>query len=158
MYIGNEELDLRVTLIESAQCFSWRETEQGFVSVLRGSPVRIRREADGIHAEGGDRNFLRHYLDLDRDYAAIAGEYAHIPAAKQAISLYPGLRVLNQDPWPTLVTFIISANNNVVRIRKLCDALAELCGDVFETPRGILRGLPSPEKLAVCGEDALIIA
>ena len=155
MYIGNEELDLRVTLIDSAQCFSWRETERGFVSVLRGNPVRFWREADGIHAEGADRDFLRHYLDLDRDYAAVAEEYAHIPAARQAISLYPGLRVLNQEPWETVISFILSANNNVARIRKLVSVLCESFGDAYDLDGIKLYGFPAPETLADCTEDSL---
>ena len=78
---------------------------------------------DGIHAEGADKDFLRHYLDLDRDYAAVAEEYAHIPAAKQAISLYPGLRVLNQEPWETVISFILSANKKQRTLFKRCAAV-----------------------------------
>ena len=155
MYIGNEELDLRLSLIDSAQCFSWRETERGFVSVLEGNPVRIWREADGLHAEGAEAAFLRHYLDLDRDYAAVAEEYAHLPAARRAIALYPGLRVLNQNPWEALVSFILSANNNVERIRKLVAALCESFGEKHELDGECLYGFPSPEVLAACGEDEL---
>ena len=155
MYIGNEEIDLRLCLIDSAQCFSWKETEKGFVSVLDGKPVRIRRDADGIHAMGADAAFLRHYLDLDRNYAAVAEEYAHIPAAKQAISLYPGLRVLNQNPWEALISFILSANNNVVRIRRLVHALCERFGPECELDGEMLHGFPSPEALADCGEGEL---
>lgn len=155
MYIGNEEIDLRLCLIDSAQCFAWKETERGFVSVLKGSPVRIWKDADGVHAEGGNRDFLRHYLDLDRDYAAVAEEYAHIPAAQRAISLYPGLRVLNQDPWEALVSFILSANNNVERIRKLVETLCRNFGTAHMLDGEALYGFPGPETLAGCAEEEL---
>jgi len=155
MFIGNESIDLKLTLIDSAQCFSWTETDGWFGAVIGGEPVWLQLREDGVHADGGDTERLRDYLDLGRDYGLVARGYAHIPMAQKAMELYPGLRVLNQDPWPTVVTFIISANNNVSRIRKLCDALAELCGDVFETPRGTLLGLPSPERLAACNEEEL---
>ncbi len=155
MWIGNEEIDLRLCLIDSAQCFAWKETEKGFLSVLNGAPVRIWREADGVHAEGVGTAFLRHYLDLERDYAAVAREYAHIPAAQKAISLYPGLRVLNQDPWEALVSFILSANNNVERIRRLVAALCEKLGSVYELDGERLYGFPAPEVLAACDEAQL---
>ncbi len=155
MFIGNESFDLKLTLVDSAQCFRWVESQGRFGAVLGGVPVWLRAERDGLYAEGGEKEFLRDYLDLNRDYGVIAKEFAHIPVAQRAIELYPGLRVLNQDPWETVVTFIISANNNVTRIRKLCDALAMHCGTVHETPYGRLYALPSPERLAACPEEEL---
>lgn len=155
VFVGNESIDLRLSLIESAQCFSWREREGCFGAVIGGEPVWLESRDGEVHALGGSVQRLRDYLDLDRDYAKIALEYAHLPVARTAMELYPGLRVLNQDPWPTLVTFIISANNNVPRIQKLCDLLAERCGRIHETPRGALCELPSPEKLAACSEEKL---
>lgn len=148
-------MDLRLTLIESAQCFSWREVDGCFGAVIGGEPVWLESREGEVHALSGSAQRLRDYLDLDRDYAKIALEYAHLPAARTAMELYPGLRVLNQDPWPTLVTFIISANNNVARIQRLCDQLAAHCGRIHETSRGALCELPSPEKLAACSEEEL---
>lgn len=155
VFVGNESIDLKLTLVDSAQCFSWTEADGCFGAVVGGEPVWLEMRADGLHAEGGSAEMLRDYLDLDRDYAKIAREYAHLPVAKTAMDLYPGMRVLNQETWPTLVTFIISANNNVIRIRKLCDALAEHCGKIHETPCGKLYELPSAEALAACSEEEL---
>lgn len=156
MFLGNESLDLKLTLIESAQCFNWTETPQGFCAVVQGSPLCIRREAGGLYAEGDfTREALRHYLDLDRDYAAVAKQYARIDAARRAIELYPGLRVLNQDPWETLLSFILSANNNVGRIRNLVYALGRELGPRCELCGETLYGFPSPEALAACGEARL---
>lgn len=155
MFIGNESIDLKLTLVDSAQCFSWTEADGRFGAVLGGEPVWLEMRQEGLYAEGGSAELLRDYLDLDRDYAGIAREYSHLPVAQKAMELYPGMRVLNQEVWPTLVTFIISANNNVTRIRKLCDALSEHCGRIHETPRGSLFELPSAEVLAHCSEEGL---
>ena len=152
MLIGTEPLDLGLTLMESAQCFRWTRDGERYGCVLNGEPVWLWTEADGIHAEGkADADFLRHYLDLDRDYAAIAAEYAHIPAARTAIERYPGLRVLNQPVWEALICFILSANNNVTRIRNLTDALCQRYGQ----PCGELFGFPTPERLANADEAEL---
>lgn len=153
MLVGDEALDLRLTLIDSAQCFRWVERDGRFGCVLDGGPVWLHREADGIHAEGcADREALRHYLDLDRDYGALAAEYGHIPAARRAIGLYPGLRVLNQPAWEALICFILSANNNVPRIRGLTAALSERYGAAYGDG---LYGFPTPEALANADEAAL---
>lgn len=156
MYLGNENLDLQLCLMDSAQCFCWKQTPRGYAAVLRGRPVLLRRDADGLHAEGDfTREELRHYLDFDRDYAAVAAQYSCIPAARRAFELYPGLRVLNQDPWETVISFILSANNNVGRIWNLVSALSRELGPAFEIAGETLHGLPSPEALAACPEEKL---
>lgn len=156
MRVGNEPLDLRLTLLDSAQCFRWTQAGERFGCVLNGAPVWLWRDADGIHAQGDlDRAYLRHYLDLDRDYAEVAGEYAHIPMANQAMALFPGLRVLNQPAWEALICFILSANNNVGRIRGLTAALCERYGAAYETEYGTLYGFPTPQALAGASEEAL---
>ena len=152
MLIGTEPLDLGLTLMDSAQCFRWTRDGERYGCVLNGEPVWLWTEADGIHAEGNaDAAFLRHYLDLDRDYAAIAAEYAHIPAARTAIERYPGLRVLNQPVWEALICFILSANNNVRRIQGLVEALCRH----FGAERDGLYAFPTPEQLARASEETL---
>ncbi len=154
MIIGNEPLDLRLTLIDSAQCFRWTERDGRFGAALERGPVWLRQTDGGIEAEGDfDPAALRRYLDLDRDYGAIAAEFAHIDQARRAMALFPGLRVLNQPPWEALVCFILSANNNVARIRSLTDALCRHCG--ADCGDGVLYGFPGPEALAACTEEAL---
>ena len=155
MIIGNELVDLKLTLIDSAQCFRWTEREGRCGGVVDGMPVWLWQEGQTLMAEGGNPERLRDYLDLNRDYRLLAEEYASISVARKAVELYPGLRVLNQNPWDALVTFILSANNNVTRIRRLCDALASHCGEMFEFPWATICGLPSPERLAQCSEEEL---
>lgn len=153
MLIGTEPLDLRLTLMESAQCFHWVEREGRFGAVVEGAPVWLWQDGTGIRAEGDcGAQVLRHYLDLNRDYTAVAAEYAHIPAACEAVGLFPGLRVLNQPPWEALVAFILSSNNNVARIRTLVQAL---CGHFGQRLDGGLYAFPTPERLADCDEAEL---
>ena len=155
MWIGNESIDLKLALMDSAQCFSWIEYKAGFAGILKGKPVYIRRDGD-IFAEGDvSVDEIRHFLDLNRDYGAVAGEYAHIPMAKRAIELYPGMRVLNQDPWEALISFILSANNNVTRIRNLVSAMCRALGEPHALGEERLYAFPTPERLADTGEDAL---
>ena len=156
MRIGTEALDLRLTLMDSAQCFHWQESGSRFGAVLDDRPVWLWRTDEGIEAEGDvDPAALRRYLDLDRDYAAIAREFDRIPAARRAMDLFPGLRVLNQPPWEPLVAFILSANNNVSRIRQLVRAVCMEYGKRVDAGGRTLFAFPTPEKLAACGEEEL---
>ena len=156
MHLGNESLDLKLCLLDSAQCFHWEETKRGYAAVVNGRPVEIWKQGDEIHAEGGfSRDELRAYLDLNRDYSDVAREYAHIPQARRAIELYPGLRVLNQPTWEALIAFILSANNNVGRIRTLVHALSRELGSAFDWNGEMLYGFPTTEALAACPEEKL---
>ena len=156
MILGNESLDLKLCLVDSAQCFHWNQTQRGFAAVVDGRPVELWKEGGEICAEGEfTREELRHYLDLDRDYASVAAQYTHIPQARRAIELYPGLRVLNQPTWEALIAFILSANNNVGRIRTLVHALSRELGSAFDWNGEMLYGFPTAEALAACPEEKL---
>lgn len=156
MYLGNESLDLQLTLVDSAQCFHWMQTRRGHAAVIQGRMLEIWREGEEIYAQGDfSAAELRDYLDLNRDYGEIAAQYAHIPAARRAIELYPGLRVLNQPSWEALIAFILSANNNVTRIRNLVYALGRALGPAFECDGIQIYGFPEPAALAACAEEDL---
>lgn len=149
------EIDLRLSLIDCGQCFRWIERDGCFGSVINGEPVWLSVKNGSIVAECGSVAAVRDYLDLDRDYVALARKAKKFPKVLEAVKACPGLRVLNQPTWDALVTFIISANNNITRIRRTSLALAEKFGEAFDTPRGPLYAVPSPEKLASLSEADL---
>ena len=77
MWIGGEQIDLRLCLMDSAQCFHFAELENGFAGVVRGQIVLLWQEDGSVYARSGmDAAELRHFLDLDRDYGALAREFA----------------------------------------------------------------------------------
>ena len=151
-----EPLNLRLTLIDSAQCFRWKQVGERYGTVLQGKPVWLWREEGGIWAETTlETSFLRDYLDLERDYGALAAEYACFPQAQRAMADLPGLRVLHQSVWEALICFILSANNNVQRIRTLVEKLSCTYGTAVATPWGTLHALPTPDRLAQCSPEEL---
>lgn len=154
-WIGEEKIDLSLTLINSAQCFYWVERGEAYGAVIGGEPVWLRADAGAVYAEGGDADRLRAYLDLGRDYDAVANAYREYAQAHAAMRMYPGLRVLNQPAWETLISFILSANNNVERIRALVHKLMVGYGAPHETVRGTLYAFPTPERLARCAPEEL---
>ncbi len=78
------------------------------------------------------------FLSLDTDYTALKKRFAQNEVMAKAIEFAPGIRVLNQDFFETLITFIISQNNNIPRIKQLCDRISEnygtKVGDTFAFP------------------------
>ena len=111
-----------------------------------------------VYASAEDfENIWRHYLSLDEDYTganekilkALSGAgQAHMHAALNAAR---GIRILHQEPWETLCSFIISQNNNIPRIRKIIEALCREYGE--KIPGGW--AFPTPQALADAGRDAI---
>ena len=90
-----------------------------------------------------DDPFWRAYFDLDRDYAAIREALsASSPVLAKAASFAPGIRILQQDQWEALCSFIISQNNNIPRIKGILERLCALLG--AEIPGGGPAGATAP--------------
>lgn len=142
--------------MDSAQCFHWVKAGNCYGAVINERPVWIWQEDGCIMSDdGADVQEIRKYLDLDRDYSGIADEYARFEKASGVVRMYPGLRVLNQPTWETLISFIISANNNVGRIRGLVMKVLAGYGRKYETGRGILYAFPDAERLSKCTVEEL---
>ena len=73
--------------------------------------------------------FWEHYLALGEDYEAIQKRLCKNPVLRRAVNFAPGIRVLKQPFFETLITFIISQNNNIPRIRKITEQLCTLFGE-----------------------------
>lgn len=157
------DLDLRETL-DCGQCFRWRETAEGsFAGVVRGRAVRVCMDGDRLTIEGApetDRALWADYFDLDLDYGMIKRALSAIhPTLAEAARFAPGIRILNQEPFEALISFIISQNNNIKRIAgivdRLCAYFGEPIGDSGTCSADFLHAFPTPERLAALSADDL---
>ena len=98
---------------------------------------------------------LGHYLRMDDDLEAIYSCIDTDPRMHGAIAEYRGLRLLRQDPWECLVSFICSANSNIPRISATMESLAQNYGQPLTLGDYVDYSFPSPDKLAEAGEAAL---
>lgn len=137
-------------VFECGQCFRWVPDGPDTYTGATGSfAARVRLSGDSLEVEatGGDEAFWRHYFDLDNDYGAIKSRLAESePMIRPATEYGYGIRILNQDPFETIISFIISQNNNIPRIRKNIESLCNAYGEPIEGSS--LRAFPSPEALA----------
>lgn len=150
--------DLDLThIFECGQCFRWVPDGKGSYSGAAGS-FAARTSVEGsdlvIEASGGDEEFWRHYFDLDTDYGLIKRRLAESePKIKPATEYGYGIRILNQDPFEMIISFIISQNNNIPRIRKNVESLCDRYGVPIEG--SVRHAFPSPEALAEADEADL---
>jgi N-glycosylase/DNA lyase len=131
------------------------------IETIESSGFNRDRDISGtltIEATGGDEEFWRRYFDLDTDYAAVKQTLkANDPAIEPATDYGRGIRILNQDLFETIISFIISQNNNIPRIRKniesICEKYGEHIGEVFGRE---WYAFPTPEALAGADVDDLM--
>lgn len=159
------DIDLEKTFT-CGQCFRWKHRPNGsFAGAAAKRAARIKYasgviviEEDSVTDTPENRadaeRFWTGYFDLSRDYGK-AREWllAHDEKIGDAVKAGDGIRILKQDLWETIVSFIISQNNNIPRIQGCIEALAELCGE--KIPGSELYSLPSPEVLSGMTPDAL---
>ena len=144
-------------IFECGQCFRWVPDGSGsYIGAAGSFSARVSTEGGLliIDASGGDESFWRHYFDLETDYGAIKRKlYGAEPRIKAATEYGNGIRILNQDLFETLISFIISQNNNIPRIRKNIESLCGVYGEPIEG--STRRAFPSPEALAEADEKDL---
>ncbi len=131
------------------QAFRWRVGTAGAIGVFRGKPVRLSQTSEGIACEGladeGSLRHLRHYLGLDEPLEAIERVLRQDPVLGSLLPATSGLALLHQEPWECLISFIISAFNNIPKIELSLHRLARQFGE--EVGERVW-AFPSPEQLA----------
>ena len=156
IFEGINDLSLCETL-GCGQCFRWREQEDGgFFGVVRSRKVVVRTQGDTLVIEGAsedDRELWAEYFDLGLDYGAVREQLAAVhPTMAEAARFAPGIRILRQEPFEALISFIISQNNNIKRIAGIVERLCERFGE--EISDGVY-AFPTAEKLAALEPDDL---
>lgn len=136
------------------QAFRWKPDGSGFRGVAMGYAVYAEQNGQDLTLTGvlkdAAADFIR-YFDLERDYGAIQASYVNDPFLTEGICYADGLRVMRQPYFETLISFIISANNNVGRISRIIDMICEKYGESLEGGGGF----PTPERLASLSPDEL---
>lgn len=121
-------------IFECGQCFRWNLQEDGgYTGVFGENVMHMKKENENIVIEGFCKKEIKQtveeYFDLNRDYQQIKQILAKIDEnMKTSIQYGQGIRLLNQDLWETIITFIISANNNMPRIKKIIERMSERYG------------------------------
>ena len=160
-YLHAPDYDFERTF-ECGQCFRFeKNTESEYVCEYHGVAhsryMRFASDADGnlhiIGAPVSEKDLWLHYLGLDRDYDMIKKQilidFDGHEFVKASIERTGGLRLLAQERFETLCSFILSQNNNIPRIKKLVEGLCEKYGERIDSPTGVRYSFPSAKSLAL---------
>lgn len=133
---GVTDFSLKDTL-DCGQCFRWDEMpDKSFSGVVGRHFLNISQDGDKLFFKHCDietvEKFWIPYFDLDRDYGEIKKKISENPVLAKAAEYAPGIRILKQEPWEALCSFILSQNNNIKRIKGIVRTLCREFGEPLE--------------------------
>ncbi len=147
---------------DCGQCFRWKKSGDAFFGIVRNKVIKAVQTEENIEFHGineKDYNeFFCHYLDMERDYIEINKKFMNDKILPEAMKYSEGIRLLNQDVFETIISFIISQNNNIPRIKKIINSLCQNFGKKVEFEGGEYYLFPTADDLkGVTIEDLGVI-
>lgn len=143
-------------IFECGQCFRWnREDDGSYTGVAYGRVLNVKSDYDKGTVVLRNTNLKEfedvwyNYLDLGRDYGTIKDELSKDETLREATQYGRGIRILNQEPWEILISFIISANNNIPRISKSINVLSKMLGESISYAGKTYYSFPTVDKLGM---------
>ncbi len=164
-------------IFDCGQCFRFNKVqgsphESEYSGIAFGKFVSFAQDGNDLYiyncTEEEFQSVWKHYLALDTDYAFVENEILSCSNSidlKRAIEHSRGIRILNQDNWEAVCSFIISQNNNIPRIKKIIENLSAKCGTPVYLPedaKGHIciessnSAFPTPEQILELGIDGLV--
>jgi N-glycosylase/DNA lyase len=147
--------------LASGQVFRWRQQDQWWAGVVGNHWVRLRSDPSSITAETAapvaDWDWLTHFLQLHLDLSEVVHSFPDDEPMRAAVDACRGLRLLRQDPWECLASFILSSTKQIVQIRQIASLLCERYGEPLSATPGwpAAFAFPSPARLARVSEADL---
>jgi N-glycosylase/DNA lyase len=145
-----EDFDLKNTFL-NGQCFRFDPYKDGYLGIALDKVIFLKKEGDMFYIDGVTEHefdsLFVDYFDLSRDYKAIASSFLTEENLEKAIDYGSGMRILRQDPWETLISFIISQNNNIARIKGIVSRLSAKYGTSTEYDGAVFYLFPTAQQL-----------
>ena len=141
-------------IFECGQCFRWEKLQDGsYTGVFKRNVINVKKEGKDVIftgiCDGIIKDECEEYFDLNTNYEEIKKKLSLVDDyLKQSIEYGKGIRILNQDLWETLISFIISANNNIPRIKGIIKRLSKTYGNTIIWNGNKYYTFPTPEELS----------
>lgn len=139
-------------IFECGQCFRWNKTDsESYIGVAFDKVIELSFQNDKLtiyNSTDIDFNSVwENYFDFNFDYTKAKSEFSNDLTLKDAVIFGDGIRILNQDLWECIISFIISANNNIPRIKGIIERFCELYGKEIIYKGKKYYTFPRPEEL-----------
>ena len=140
-------------IFDCGQCFRWNRQDDGsYTGVFKNNVMNVQKSENTVTfkgiCDGNIEEIVRDYFDLDRDYDEIKEQLSKIDEnVKTSIEYGKGIRILNQDLWEMIISYIISANNNIPRIKGIIERLSKAYGKEIDWNGEKYYSFPTAEEL-----------
>ena len=140
-------------IFECGQCFRWnKQDDKSYTGIFKNNVINVKKDKNKVIFKGICENEIektvQEYFDLKRDYKKIKQKLSNIDENMQkSIQYGEGIRILNQDLWETIISFIISANNNIPRIKGIIEKISKKYGNEITWNNKKYYTFPTPEQL-----------
>lgn len=147
-------------IFDCGQCFRWNKSDDdAYIGVAMNRALKIAQKGDTVilyETSLEDFNSIWFdYFDLATDYGEIKNTLAADNIMKSAVKYGSGIRILKQNLWETVISFIISASNNIPRIKGIIERLCELCGKKIEYMGNTYYSFPDIDTLSKMSKEDL---
>ncbi len=148
-------------IFECGQCFRWNAKDDGsYTGVIKNGVINVKKINNDVIFEGicngNIADICRDYFDLNRDYNKIKTILSNVDDyLKESIEYGAGIRILNQDLWEMIISFIISANNNIPRIKGIIEKMSQKYGNKIVWKGKEYYTFPTIEQLSNASKDDL---
>lgn len=140
-------------IVTSGQVFRFYPYKDGYLLISGGELAHIVTKGEETYISCSDEDYFYNYFDLDTDYSNLQKQLNNDELIEKAVEYGKGIRILNQQKLETIISFIISANNNIKRISGIIEKICNALGDK-KTFSGIdYYTFPTAQKLAGAGTD-----
>ena len=152
--IKNAESFEPTHIFECGQCFRWNKEDDGsYTGVVGNNILNVKKNENNVTITGlcseEIEELCKRYFDLETDYEAIKENLSKIDDnLKISIEYGKGIRILKQDAWEALISFIISANNNIPRIKGIIERISKKYGKTIKWQGKEYYTFPTPEELS----------
>ena len=148
-------------IFECGQCFRWNKQEDGsYTGIFKQNVVNVKKADNKIIFRGICKENIKDecikYFDLNTNYDNIKSKLSNVDNyLKTSIEYGEGIRILNQDLWETLISFIISANNNIPRIKGIIERISKIYGEKIVWDKAEYYTFPTPQELSKASVEDL---
>ncbi len=155
--VRNFELD---HIFECGQCFRWNRQENGsYIGVAFGRVIEVEKKGEDViifnTTEDEFNSIWSNYFDLYRDYSEIKNVLSKDSILEKSVEFGHGIRILRQDPFELIVSFIISSNNRIPMIKRAIEKISQKWGNELEYKGKKYFAFPTIEQLNEATEEEL---
>ena len=155
MLLTHIPFDLDLTLC-CGQIFKWEKKDEWWCGVIEDKPIKIRQINTQLEIKNINSNLVKRYFGLNDDLYEIKRKICRDKHIEKALNKFWGLRIIHQDPWECLISYICATYKSIPAIRKMLYNLSEKFGEKKIFDDNIFFTFPKPEKLQSAKESDLL--